>query len=164
MILHTPYFQRLFCQYASLSHLTPLPLPSCHNPEAVCTAAPRNAGHRSRVKSQSRLGGLALACSGRGAAQQERAQGRLRPRHGPAVAVDTSVLQLLHSQDPGKLLPKDRQGLLLSCQKNVTRKQHTPSPVIFSSHLFSFISQSPSKSLPKSPVTTVGQLTKCQHL
>lgn len=95
----------------------------------------------------------------------ERAQGPCSPWHGPAVAVDTSVLQLLHSQDPGKLLPKDRQGLLLSCHKNVTRKQpHAPSPVIFSSHLFSSISESLlQKALLKTLSTTVGQLSKCQH-
>lgn len=89
------------------------------------------------------LGGLTLACSGRGAVQQERAQGPCSPWHGPALAADTSVLQLVHSQDLGKLLPKDRQSLLFSCHKNVTRKQpHTPSPVIFSSHLSSSISES----------------------
>lgn len=73
----------------------------------------------------------------------ERSSSAAQGPAGPAVAVDMSALQLLHSHDPGKLLPEDRHSLLPSCQKNVTRKQpHTSSPAIFSFHLFSSISES----------------------
>lgn len=127
-------FERLPCQCTSL-------LSQPRGCQAVCTAAPSNAGHRSCVKSQLELGGLTWAGSGREAVQQEHHRDPAG-QHSPAVAADTSVLQLLHSQDLGKLLLKDRQGLLLSCQENVTRKQpNTPSPVMFSSHLFSAISE-----------------------
>lgn len=56
------------------------------------------------------------------------------------------------------------QGLLLSCHKNVTRKQpHTPSPVIFSSHLFSSVSERCLQKALLKTLTTAGQLRKCQH-
>lgn len=139
-ILRAHYFKRLFCQYASLSHLTRCLLPSRHNLEIAPLLPGMPATEAMWNPSRSWEGSPWLweRSSSAGAAQ-----GPCRPRHSPAVAVDTSVLQLLHSQDPAKLLPKDRQGLLLSCQKNVTRKQaHTPSPVISGSHLFSSVSES----------------------
>lgn len=62
-------------------------------------------------------------------------KGALRcPRHKRAVAGDMSILQLLYSHDRGKLPHVRRQGLLLSCKKNVTRKQPKTrqNPLIFS--------------------------------
>ena len=65
------------------------------------------------------------------------------PRHDLAVAVDMSILQLLYSHNWGKLPHEYSQGLLLSCKKNVTRKQpRSQNAVIFSLSLFSSVSES----------------------
>lgn len=56
------YFKRLFCQYVSRSTPTPFLLPACHDPEAPCTGAARNAGHRSRVKPRLELRGFTSTC------------------------------------------------------------------------------------------------------
>lgn len=128
-------------------------LPAPRDPEALCTAAPRNAGHRNHVKSQWELGELTSTYCWEKQRSATACKGTLQhPRHDLAVAVDMSILQFFYSHNWGKLPQKYSQGLLLSCKKNVTRKQPcSQNLVIFSLSLFSSVSgrQSPPKSLAK---------------
>lgn len=105
-----------------------------------CTAAPRNAGHRSPMKSQWELVGSPW----RAPLGEEHfsSTGTLPAPTRPHCGCWHECFAVTSQPGP-RQGSKDRQGLLLSCQKNVTRKQpHTPSPVVFSFHLFSSISDS----------------------
>lgn len=114
----------------------PVPLLSL----AGCTAAPRNTGHRSPVKSQWELEGSPWrAALGE---EQFSSTGTLPAPTQPRCGCWHEWFAVTSQPGP-RQGSKDRQGLLLSCQKNVTRKQpHTLSPLVFSFHLFSSISDS----------------------